>query len=534
MHAPWFAPLRCRTGVAGLAICLLAGATGLLNADIAATPSAGNEVAPVSIAIDDPSASHVHPPGAPFALSVRIAYRKPAAVYFQWRDFRGRPLTKLAPIAPGRARMISPRSDAGYYGLVFRAEGPARLPDREAGEEREYGFVIAPPQTQSRTRPGSPFGLVHAALDDPCAPAWVKTATWQTYGADSWKTEMDRRRKAGAIELPLVLGAEWESDDSRAIGDAALRVLEARLRRHLVADPATRYWELGLEENLGSHYRERYYWSNLAAKAAAARRAAGPDIRFIYQIAELNLAPVQDFLASPAAARFDILALHPYAWPDFPTPERWLGAYIRSVRAAMRRAGVEKPIWFTEVGAPHHGNAPGRFFGYPESHRAVSGLSPAQLARYLIKLHVLALHDGVEKIFWYNYRDQQARRDQAEQHFGLRDYWGFPKPAYAAWCHMQRTLGEAQPAIARETQDGLWVRAFENRHERIWVLWTYPDRPRGIAPASLDSRLASSDVIDLRNSVGTPLSMDDGRVRVGADPLYLVTRIHGKRDKHVR
>jgi hypothetical protein len=512
-----------------LGVVLLIVATQAVQA---ATPSAGNDAAPVTIAIDDPSPSHVHPPGAPFTLSVRIAYRKPATVYFQWRDFRGRPLTNLAPIAPGTARVVSPQSDAGYFGLVFRAEGPARLPEREVGEEREYGFVIAPPDAQpSRVRARSPFGLVHAALDDPCVPAWVKTATWQTYSAETWRAEMDRRRKAGASELPLVLEAEWESDDTRAIGDGALRALEARLRRYLVADPTTRYWELGLEENLGAHYREPYYWSNLAAKAAAARRAAGPDVRFIYQIAELDLEPVQRFLASPAAARFDVLALHPYAWPDFPTPERWLGGYIRSVRAAMRRAGTEKPIWFTEVGAPHHGNAPGRFFGYPESHRAVRGLSPAQLARYLIKLHVLALHDGVEKIFWYNFRDQGPQRDQAEQHFGLRDYWGFPRPAYAAWCHMQRALGDTRPAIARESKDGLWIRAFDNSRERIWVLWTYPERALEVALPSLDPRLTKADVVGLRNSVGTPISMDAVRVPVGPDPVYLVTRIPGNRSR---
>lgn len=527
MHAPWFAPLRRRTGIAGIAICLIAGGAGLLNANAAAS-----SVVPISIAIDDPSASHVHRQGEPFALSVRIDYRRPAAVYYQWRDFRGRPLTKLVPIAPGTARVVSPRSDVGYYGLVFRAEGPAQLPDRELGEEREYGFVIAPPQPQARQiRPHSPFGLVHAALDDPCVPAWVKTATWQTYGPDTWKTEMDRRRRAGAIELPLVLDAEWESDDTRAIGDGPLRALEARLRRYLAADPTTRYWELGLEENLGSHYREPHYWSNLAAKTAAARRAAPTDVRFIYQIAELDLDPVQRFLASPAAARFDVLALHPYAWPDFPTPERWLGAYIRSVRAAMRRASAEKPIWFTEVGAPHHGNAPGRFFGYPESHRAVSGLSPTQLARYLTKLHVLALHDGVEKIFWYNYRDQQARRDQAEQHFGLRDYWGFPRPAYAAWCYLQRTLDDAKPALARETPDGLWIRAFDHGRKRIWVLWTYPERVQRVALASLDPRMTRRDVIGLRNSVGTALALDETRIPVGPDPVYLVTRIPGDRNQ---
>lgn len=499
---------------------------------LAIATAGGAHAAPVTIAIDDRSAFHVHPPGKPFTLGVRINLPKQSALQYQWRDYRGQVLTDFTPIGSGHSTLSSPRAVPGYYGLVFRAASGVRLPDRELGEEREYGFVIAPARAQSKlTEAAAHFGLVHAELGDPCVPAWVKTATWQTYGPTTWAAEMRRRRAAGATELPLVMGAEWEQDDSRAIGGADLTALEARLRHYFAADPKTRYWELGLEENLDARYRQPFYWSNLAAKATAARRGAAADVRFIYQIAELDIAPVQRFLSSAAAARFDVLALHPYAWPDFPAPERWLGKYLQSVRDVMRKTGTDIPIWFTEVGAPQHGNAAGQFFGYPESNRAVNGLSPAQVARYLIKLHVLALHDGVEKIFWYNYRDRHAARDQAEQHFGLRDFWGFSKPAYAAWCHMQRTLAKGRPTAARETHDGLWIRGFDNKRERVWVLWTYPETSRHIALDVLDARLTNRDVIALRDSVGTPLALDDERIPVGADPVYLVTRIkdHGSR-----
>lgn len=508
------------------------GITAVMIASLCSAVAAfgGSFVSPVTIAIEDTSAFHVHQPGSKFELGVRISAPKQAAMQYQWRDSRGKALTAFMPVIAGHSTLTAPHADPGYYGLVFRAAPEVRLPDREPGEEREYGFVISP----VRSAPGpatseSHFGLVHATLDDPCVPSWVKTATWQTYGTATWAAEMRRRRADGATELPLILDAEWEQDDTRAIAASEIKALAKRLRAYFEADTSVHFWELGLEENLGSRYRQSYYWPNLAAKAEAARRSAPAGTGFIYQIAELDLSPVRRFLASNAAESFDILALHPYAWPDFPAPERWLGNYLQSVRNIMRESGAIKPIWFTEVGVPHHGNAPGQFFGYPESRRAVKGLTRAEVARYLIRLHVLALHDGVEKVFWYNYRDQRADRDQAEQHFGLRDYWGYPKPAYAAWCQMQTLLERRRPTLARETHDGMWIRAFDSSNERVWVLWSYPGKYNRVALHALDKSLTPSDVVAYLDSSGKPLKLEGKLIAAGPDPIYLITRLSEKK-----
>lgn len=70
--------------------------TAVLWLAIATTGDA--HAAPVTITIDDRSAFHVHPPGKPFTLGVRINLPKQSALQYQWRDYRGQVLTEFVPI----------------------------------------------------------------------------------------------------------------------------------------------------------------------------------------------------------------------------------------------------------------------------------------------------------------------------------------------------------------------------------------------------------------------------------------------------
>jgi hypothetical protein len=141
-------------------------------------------------------------------------------------------------------------------------------------------------------------------------------------------------------------------------------------------------------------------------------------------------------------------SLHPYAWPDFPTPEEWLEEFLRATQRMMLANGFAMPIWFTEVGAPHHGTYPGGLFGYPDRRTKVTGQTRYGAAIYMIKLHVMALHQGVQKIFWYNYIDRRPEREYAENHFGMRDYWDYPKPVYPAYFNLHSCLNGKVPARA--------------------------------------------------------------------------------------
>ncbi|MFV1982871.1 MAG: hypothetical protein ACC657_04960 [Thiohalomonadales bacterium] len=483
----------------------------------------------VQVTIQDNSKNHVHASGQAFTIDITAKYSNTAKLYYFWTDFRGRQYSQPVVLLSGQKKTIkSPDDQVGYYGLTLQPENDSLvLPERQAGEAREYGFVILTPKTtlERITNAKSPFGIVQADFNDPYIPTWVKTTTWKTFSPDEWAGEMQQRRDLGVIELPLILDDEWYSDDKKPISAQQLSSLEIKIKRYFSADLAIKFWELGLEENLEARFNDSYYWKNLEAKTKIIRQVANavnPEIKLIYQIAELDLKPIQAFLQSTAAQYFDVLSLHPYAWPDFKSPELWLPDYLDGVRQLLEQENRPNMlIWFTEVGAPENRNYPGGFFGYPESGDSVKGLNAKEVSGYLIKIHVLALNLGVEKVFWYNYQDNGKSRNYAEDNFGMRDFWGFPKPVYASYINMYANLYQKLPLAIRTIPNNILVYPFESANEVVLVIWSKTDTEQLIALSSLQDGLVLADIIDIVNTVGTPMVIENDVIPISTNPVFV-------------
>jgi hypothetical protein len=486
----------------------------------------------VQLSIQDKSSYHVYAPGKAFTVKVTADYHGPARLSYYWKDFQGRQLSKPTLLPSGQKQTIhSPDNEIGYYGLVLKPNDHTLvLPGRQAGEAREYGFVILPANTESKRQvdSDSPFGIVHAKLDDPYLPPWVKTITWKTFTPTEWLGAMQRRRALGLLELPIILGDEWESDDKKPISPQQLSDLKKKIGKYFSADPGVLYWELGLEENITHRFREPFYWQNLEAKAKTVRQIAdrvNPEIKLIYQVAELDLKPVRLFLQSNAANYFDVLSLHPYAWPDFKSPDLWLPGYLNKVRQLLKlNMHQHMSIWMTEAGAPQHDNTSGRFFRDPQSGKMVQGLNARSAVNYLIKLHVLALTMGVKKVFWYNYQDRGMVRDSAEDHFGLRDYWGYPKPVYAAYINLKSLLYKKPPLQTRKIAGHIWVCAFRGKTETVLVVWSDTKSERLLDIPSLQAGLEPTAILRIVNAVGTPLSSDNLTLHLSTIPIFILLK----------
>ena len=297
----------------------------------------------IAVTITDDAPYHVHAPGEYFKISVTIDCHPDTIVQYYWKDFRGASLTRPVTLNTRRPASIqSPAKDAGYYELVLKSTSTGQaLPQRRPGEERGYGFAILPrpSKPESPADPKSKFGVVHADIDDPYLPDWVKTMTWNTTSAKWWGYEMEKRRASGKLELPIISRSYWQSDDSKPIASSQLDRLGLRVKAYFSASPSTLYWETGIEENIKSRYRERYYWENLENKLRVVREIAdgvNPDIKLIYQIAGLKQQAVSNFASSRASRLIDILSIHPYAWPDFPSPETWHDSYIQQARRQLQ------------------------------------------------------------------------------------------------------------------------------------------------------------------------------------------------------
>ena len=457
-------------------------------------------------------------------FSIVLSRSKTFPVYYQWRDYLGHPLTDKKPLTAMITFLRLPSTVPGYYGLVFTATEEVVINDREQGEALEFGFGMIDPARIPGRQAGETerFGTVHTDLNDPFMPAWIKTMTWKTVTSQEWKNEISERLNSGFQELPIIIDDEWQSDDDFPISDDQLDRLSVKVSQYFRADPRVKHWELGIEENLQARFQQPCYWQNLAAKAAVVRQAADQispnDIKLIYQVAELDIKPVRLFLKSEAAQYFDILSLHPYNWPDFPPPETWIAAYLDKVRNEMKKTDQTFPIWFTEVGAPHHGHYKDHFFGYPDEGIKVHGLSRSQSVSYMIKLHVIAFQQGVQKIFWYNYRDQEPDRDDAENHFGLIDYKGYPKPVYLAYVHLYSLLKDKQPAGMSKVNEHVLVYRFEDQTGTLFVVW---NRTPGKRKVQLKKLGLDPDKASITNAVGKPEPMTNGMIEVGESPSFI-------------
>lgn len=488
---------------------------------------------PLAVNITDTAPYHVHPPGQPFQLCVEIKGQAGATVTYHWEDFRGNVLSQPEMLSAGKpVTLTSPASYTGYYELVIKPESTQyTLPNRQPGEARGYGFIIAP-STVTTTRhssPESPFGVVHADIEDPWLPAWAKTLTWNTTGDEWWAYEINKRRSAGILELPLIAGEGWDSNDRIPIPSSQLDRLKRRAKSYFSTSPTTLFWETGIEENLDNRYRQSYYWRNLESKLQAVRAAAdqvNPDIRLIYQIAGLDQQAVTSFAKSRASRWVDILSLHPYAWPDFPSPETWHDKFIHQVREQLESYQLKMPVWYTEVGAAQQGNIPGGFFGYPEENNAVTGLTPYQAMLYLIKLHILALQAGIEKIFWYNYQDRHAGREYAENHFGLRDYQGYPRPMYAAYLFLNRLLTDKNADGVRKLPGNIFSYQFSDKQTRIQVVWAFPASTANISIAltTLLPDYSPDQTVKVINSVGRMMPNTGKTIPIAGEPIYIISK----------
>ena len=500
----------------------------LIAVVVSVSTGCGGPTSFVDVEIHDETPFHVFRPGEPFSFDITVTVDSgvtPEGLGYQWRDHRGDALGPVLPLTDGARVTVRSPDEApavGYYGLAFLPEDGSVLFNERTGSRPEIGFVVLTERASGdrALAPESPLGIVHADTDDPNLPPWIKTTTWRTTSARWWNYEMQNRRDIGLLELPIVSGDGWSTDDTRPVSADFLEEFENRIRGYFEADPATRHWELGREENLRSRFEEPHYFGNLRAKAAAARRAAdsvGADVRFLYQIGGRSRSNMVTFLESEAADEFDIIAPHPYAWPDFPTPETWLADFIDERWRVLEESGHDFPMWLTEVGAPQND---ARVRQMLSGSSRVRGQSRAEHASFLVKFHAIALERGVEKIFWYNYKDRDTDPTDVEDHFGLVDHWGFPKPAYAAYVTMTRCLAGKRYQEVRHLERNARVYRFSDDAESCLIAWVYPADDGTVSVSAAE--LGDGTVVGVTNVVGTPLPAGS-HVILGAYPTFITS-----------
>jgi hypothetical protein len=286
--------------------------------------------------------------------------------------------------------------------------------------------------------------------------SWVREEfNWNTIepsrGVHDWAgydRSVAQYRNAGISVLGvLAYSAEWASTAPSSAASRDKYPPDIQAWKTFVTDVVARYpeithWEVWNEENhaafLVANDKIASYTSILDAASTAIRSAhpgaqvvlgglSGADSDFLRR---LYLAGAKDF--------FDIVAIHPYRTnygktiysPElnqFGLNSLVTDLYVMRSMIHAYDPQTPAPLWITELGWPTWSQ----------------GVTEAQQADYLQRSFILSrLYPEVEKIFWYNLRDDTAE-DHEDKTFGLYNYDWSEKPAVKAL----RQLATAYPTL---------------------------------------------------------------------------------------
>ena len=220
----------------------------------------------------------------------------------------------------------------------------------------------------------------------------------------------------------------------------------------------------------------------------------------------------------------NLVTLHPYDHTQ-PLPERakWFRDGYADLRRRIANAGAEGAgIAITEVGWTTFDatrNPTHDFVGfYPP-------VTYQNQARYLVRMYLMARQFGTEFVCQYDFKDDGLKANHTEHNFGLLDYWGHPKPSYAAVAAMTRLVGHAEPEGLVEGIDPAVARIYRFRREdgatvlAAWAVEGEMDVELGLRVSALKQGAA----FDLYgNRIEPPVK--DGQLHLTGQPVYLVDR----------
>lgn len=152
--------------------------------------------------------------------------------------------------------------------------------------------------------------------------------------------------------------------------------------------------------------------------------------------AGINYAFVKNLYALGGKGFFDAIGVHAYRTlgADFrSSPEKSqfglhsLDVDLAALNAVIAKYDVGRPIWITEFGWPTHS----------------AGVTEVQQASYFQRATLLAMTQSVQRLFWYDFRNDGIDVGNQEQNFGFYNQDWTAKPIVAAYQEFQTILGES-------------------------------------------------------------------------------------------
>jgi hypothetical protein len=268
----------------------------------------------------------------------------------------------------------------------------------------------------------------------------------------------------------------------------------------------------GMNGRPGAHDGEAY--GRLLKPVYAAVKQAFPDLTVVGIGGEYGAKCAENILGAVRTAgpeAMDAWSIHPYRYPR-PPEASGLVNEVTNIAGKVAMAGVKTKAWITEIGYP--------------THRTSGGSDLAAQARHTIRtLALLQSTPVVERVFWYDLKDDGTTRDHNEHNFGLIHHQSFncaPKPAMvAAGTFIRLTAGaECQQVI--QTVDLFTATYRRGDGNEVLIAWT----TRGDQTVAVGGQLTSlTDLMGQSLATASPVTLNE-------NPVYLVgrnLRVNGSR-----
>ena len=219
-----------------------------------------------------------------------------------------------------------------------------------------------------------------------------------------------------------------------------------------------KYWEIWNEPNIFFWTGTVEQYAELLKAAYDAVKEADPDAKVIgCCTAGTDLKFIEKVFECGGFDKMDILSIHPYRYPPTPEETDFIGE-LKRADALVRKYGAPKEIWITEIGWPT--NVGG------------NGSSEAKQAAMIARTYLQSIASGVvQKVFWYNYRNDGLDVFYNEHNFGVirRDH--SPKPACVAFRTMTRCLEAKKFVKDLSATKGVYAYLFEGKSGRTIAAW---------------------------------------------------------------
>lgn len=262
------------------------------------------------------------------------------------------------------------------------------------------------------------------------------------------------------------------------------------------------HWEIWNEPNSPT------YWTGtpkeyvrLLKEAYRGALKADPECRILIGgISHIDTFFLEKVYDSGAKYYFHIMNIHPYRTPS--QPVYVFRSEMKALKELMSREesteddSSVKPIWFTEVGYP----------GGTEESREVQ-------ADFVTHFMLQARASGVEKVFWYDFRDDGDNKGDPEHNFGLIQRDWNPKPAYYAWMDLAVQTAGWRWSKRVSTPKGFYLDLYRRGKGYALIGWGQESNGLAVLPEKLKG--------DFRTLTGEEYNFGELLRQVGPSlPLY--------------